>query len=88
MPESGQGLVALDMSFVLHQAGVLKVNQSFIFDVRDLKNAQISVHVVARGVLGIEEALGHITSLSVLDLLEVLFSSLSFAKWKSSFSST
>jgi phosphatidylinositol-3,4,5-trisphosphate 5-phosphatase 2 len=58
------------MSFVLHQAGVLKVNQSFIFDVRDLKNAQISVHVVARGVLGIEEALGHITSLSVLDLLE------------------
>lgn len=47
------------------------MNQSFTFDVRELKTAQITVHVVARGVLGIEEALGHVNSLCVLNLLEV-----------------
>jgi hypothetical protein len=47
------------------------VNQSFTFDVRELKTAQISVQVVARGVLGIEEALGQINNLCVLNLLEV-----------------
>lgn len=47
------------------------MNQSFTFDVRELKSAQITLQVVARGVLGIEEALGHINSLCVLNLLEV-----------------
>jgi hypothetical protein len=47
------------------------VNQSFTFDVRELKSAQITLQVVARGVLGIEEALGHINNLCVLNLLEV-----------------
>jgi len=53
------------------QDGILNVNQSFTFDVRELKTAQITLQVVARGVLGIEEALGHISSLCVLNLLEV-----------------
>jgi len=53
------------------QDGILNVNQSFTFDVRELKTAQITLQVVARGVLGIEEALGHINSLCVLNLLEV-----------------
>lgn len=47
------------------------MNQSFTFDVRELKSAQITLQVVARGVLGIEEALGHINNLCVLNLLEV-----------------
>lgn len=47
------------------------MNQSFTFDVRELKTAQITLQVVARGVLGIEEALGHINPLCVLNLLEV-----------------
>lgn len=47
------------------------MNQSFTFDVRELKSAQITLQVVSRGVLGIEEALGHINSLCVLNLLEV-----------------
>lgn len=53
------------------QDGILNVNQSFTFDVREVKSAQISLQVVARGVLGIEEALGHINDLCVLNLLEV-----------------
>ena len=47
------------------------MNQNFTFDVREVKSAQIILQVVARGVLGIEEALGHINSLCVLNLLEV-----------------
>lgn len=53
------------------QDGILNVNQSFTFDVREMKSAQIALQVVARGVLGMEEALGHINNLCVLNLLEV-----------------
>ncbi|KAG0587749.1 hypothetical protein KC19_2G188700 [Ceratodon purpureus] len=59
-----------DIKIGSNQDGILNVNQSFTFDVRDLKSAQITLQVVARGVLGIEEALGHINNLCVLNLLE------------------
>lgn len=53
------------------QTGIQIVNQTFTFDVREPKAAQIAVQVSSRRVLGIEESLGRINSLCVLNLLEV-----------------
>lgn len=64
-------MVLSDADRVYVQTGIQIVNQSFTFDVRELKTAQIAVQVSSRGVLGIEESLGWINKLCVLNLLEV-----------------
>jgi hypothetical protein len=66
-------VVLSDAERVYVQTGIQIVNQSFTFDVRELKTAQIAVQVSSRRVLGIEESLGRINTLCVLNLLEVKF---------------
>lgn len=64
-------MVLSDADRVYVQTGIQIVNQSFTFDVRELKTAQIAVQVCLPGVLGIGESLGRINALCVLNLLEV-----------------
>lgn len=64
-------MVLSDAERVYVQTGIQIVNQSFTFDVRELKTAQIAVQVSSRRVLGIEESLGRINTLCVFNLLEV-----------------
>ncbi|KAL3700164.1 hypothetical protein R1sor_018186 [Riccia sorocarpa] len=54
----------------LDENGNVRVNQSFTFDVKDVKTAVLSVLVVARGLLGIEESLGNTTDTRISDLLD------------------
>ncbi|CAM6093328.1 unnamed protein product [Calypogeia fissa] len=53
----------------IDQFGNLKVNQSFNFDVKDLKSAILTVKVASRGLLGREESLGVVEKMSIAQLL-------------------
>ncbi|KAL2651579.1 hypothetical protein R1flu_019707 [Riccia fluitans] len=59
-----------EIKTVLDEHGNVRVNQSFTFDVKDLKTAVLSIHVVARGLLGMEESLGNTRDTRVSDLLD------------------
>ncbi|OAE31533.1 hypothetical protein AXG93_2815s1070 [Marchantia polymorpha subsp. ruderalis] len=59
-----------EIKTVLDEHGNIRVNQSFTFDVKDVKTAVLSVHVVARGLLGLEESLGNTRDTRITDLLD------------------
>eukprot|EP01018_Ginkgo_biloba_P026288 Gb_12550 [translate_table: standard] len=56
-------------NFVDHD-GVLKVDQSFTFDVKDPKNAVLSIKVHGKGLFGLENFIGTCENMPLKNLLE------------------
>jgi len=61
---------SLEITNIMDQDGVLKVNQNFTFEVRDPQSAEISIKVHGKGLFGLEDFIGACENMHVKDLLE------------------
>lgn len=59
-----------EITNIMDQDGVLKVNQNFTFEVRDPQSAEISIKVNGKGLFGLEDFIGTCENMHVKDLLE------------------